>query len=109
MSRSTLSHTRQSLLMSSSANPSTSTKYLSNPLSKKQVTHVGTQTEGQGREEEVRERLDEAEERCRREREERVRLEDVVAELMTKIKAMESKTDQRENTPHIVPQENHQY
>jgi hypothetical protein len=58
---------------------------------------------------EVRERLDEAEERCRREREERVRLEDVIAELMTKIKAMESKTDQRENTPHIVPQENHHY
>lgn len=69
---------------------------------------MGTQTE-EGREEEVRERLDEAEERCRREREERVRLEDVIAELMTKIKAMELENDQRENTPHIVPQENRHY
>jgi hypothetical protein len=71
MSRSTLSHTRQSLLMSSSANPCSSetTKYLSTPpsssFSKKVLAQMGTQTEGEGREDgEVRERLAEAEERC---------------------------------------------
>ena len=46
---------------------------------------------------------------CRRERDERVRLEDVVANLMTKLKAMEPDNDQRGNPPHIVPKENHNY
>ena len=59
MSRSTLSHTRQSLLMSS-ANPITrETKYLGNlSTSKKEVAEVCTQTEGEVREEEVKELRD---------------------------------------------------
>ena len=54
-------------------------------------------------------KLDEAEERCQREREERVRLEDVVADLMTKLTAIELDNNKREKPPHIVREENHHY